>query len=276
MIPRILVPVDFSEQATLAAQVASNIAKKTSSKIYLLHMIELPSGVVDMGSGSVSSTPASLLFLEKVHERFDEFVASSFFEGVEVHQEVRFHKAFDGVIEYTKELNIGLIVMGSHGVSGVKEMLVGSNTEKVVRTSEVPVLVVKDNTEINHFVEMTYASDFSKETEGSFHKVLDFASIFDSTLHCLYVNTASNFQPTHVISSRMKAFLSKYDYKKITLNIYNDRNIENGIINFSKTKDVGAICIHTHGRSGLSNFLNGSIGEDLVNHALKPVITFKL
>ncbi|MCO4822228.1 MAG: universal stress protein, partial [Flavobacteriaceae bacterium] len=56
----------------------------------------------------------------------------------------------------------------------------------------------------------------------------------------------------------------------------NDYSIEKGILNFSQHMDAGLIGMSTHGRKGISHFLNGSISEDLVNHAERPVITFKI
>jgi len=61
-----------------------------------------------------------------------------------------------------------------------------------------------------------------------------------------------------------------------TLNIYNDINVEKGILNFANSMNAGLIGISTHGRKGLSHFINGSLGEDVVNHAKRPVITFKI
>ena len=58
--------------------------------------------------------------------------------------------------------------------------------------------------------------------------------------------------------------------------IYNDDSVEQGVLNFAKKIKADLIGIATHGRKGLSHFFNGSISEDLVNHAHSPVITFKL
>ena len=141
---RILVPVDFSIQAEYAAKVAASIAKRTNAKIYLLHMLELPSGVIDPTSfGTSNNTPTALLFLKRAHERFEEFKELPFFEGLEMEETVHFHKAYDGIISESTKHKVDLIVMGSRGASGLEEILVGSNTEKVVRNSEIPVLVIK-------------------------------------------------------------------------------------------------------------------------------------
>ena len=74
----------------------------------------------------------------------------------------------------------------------------------------------------------------------------------------------------------MDNFVSNFDIDNYTTHIYNDTNIENGIINFANSSNADLIGICTHGRTGLAHFYNGSISEDLVNHASKPIITFKI
>ena len=66
------------------------------------------------------------------------------------------------------------------------------------------------------------------------------------------------------------------DVKNYTLNIYNDNSVEKGVLNFAQHINADLIGMATHGRKGLSHFFNGSVSEDLVNHANRPVITFKI
>ncbi len=273
---RILVPIDFSEQAKCAAKVAANIAKQTDAEIYLLHMLELPEGIVDAMSGGDNSTPASLLFMKKVHERFDELKAQDFFNGIHVIESVHFHKTFDGVINESKKQNIDLIVMGSSGATGLKEILVGSNTEKVVRHSEVPVLVVKTGSADLTIKNMVFASDFANNSKLKFQNIIDFASIFNAKLHLLYVNTASNFNSTKKISNTINSFVADFDIPDFETYIYNDISVEKGILNYANDINTDLIAVNTHGRSGLSQLFKASISEELTNHALKPVITFKI
>ena len=152
----ILVPVDFSKQAEYAAKTASIIAKQTNAKIFLLHMLELPSGVIDPSSfNSSSNSPTTLLYLKRAYENFEDFKKLPFFEGIEMEDSVLFHKAYEGIIDESIKQDCDLIIMGSRGTSGLEEMLVGSNTEKVVRNSEIPVLVVKQSVE-NFKIEKQY------------------------------------------------------------------------------------------------------------------------
>ena len=71
-------------------------------------------------------------------------------------------------------------------------------------------------------------------------------------------------------------FIEGNTFSNFTINIYNDDTVEKGILNFSKIIDADLIGISTHGRQGIAHFFNGSISEDLVNHAKRPVITFKI
>jgi nucleotide-binding universal stress UspA family protein len=273
----ILVPIDFSDQARYAAKVASDIARHTKSKIYLLHMLELPTGIIDpAGYGSSNNTPSSLLFLSRAHEKFEEFKKLPFFEGIEVEDSVLFHKAYDGIIAERKKQNADLIVMGSKGTSGLEEMLVGSNTEKVVRNSDVPVLVIKKEIDKFKIDNIVFASNFKEENRKAFQKILDFASLFNARLHLLKINTIHNFETTKDSSDAIRNFINDFDLGDYTLNIYNDVSVEAGVLNFSKVIDADAILLNTSGRRGLSHLFNGSIGEDLANHAKLPVITFKL
>ena len=90
------------------------------------------------------------------------------------------------------------------------------------------------------------------------------------------VNTASKFTTTKQALKKINKFVENYNYSNQTINIYNDESVEQGILNFSKDVNADLIGISTHGRQGIAHFFNGSISEDLVNHAKRPVITFKI
>jgi len=274
---RILVPVDFSKEAEYAAKVAASIAKRTDSEIILLHMLELPVNIIDPAEiSSINTGPQALFYMKQAHEKFDNFIQKPFFKGIKVVESIQFSMAFAGIIDESKKHKIDLIVMGSQGASGLQEMFIGSNTEKVVRRSSVPVLVVKSNGVEFDIKNIVFASDFKKESKKTFPKVMEFANLFGAKFHFLYVNTIHNFNTTKAIEERMHNFIKDFDLKDYKTVIYNDISIENGILSYSNDAKADLIALNTHGRSGLSQLFNGSIGAELTNHALKPVITFKL
>ncbi|CAM2810908.1 universal stress protein [Flavobacterium frigoris] len=272
---RILVPTDFSAHAENALKVAAQIAKKSNSEILLLHMLEIPNQMNDAITGA-ASIPEVMLFIKKANETLLKLKDNDYLKGIQVTEFVKFEKAFDGILSFSSEHKTDLIVMGSHGVSGIEEILIGSNTEKVVRLSEVPVLVIKkDSTELKG-TNFVFASDFSKEIKKPFEKMIAFSKIFDAKLNLVMICTPNSFKSTALSEKIMNDFIADFKITNYSTHIYNDVNIEKGIINFSKTINADLIGLCTHGRTGLAHFFTGSIGEDLVNHAIRPVVTFKI
>lgn len=271
---RILVPTDFSEHAEDALKVAAQIAKKNDSEIILLHMLELPHQSNDAILGGIS-IPETMLFMKKANETLDEVASKPYLDGIAVTEVVKMDKPIHGITQISKDYYVDLIVMGSHGSTGIEELLIGSNTEKVVRNSEIPVLVIKNNITDFNASNIVFASDFSDEAKKPFEKLLNFIKLFDSKLHLVTICTPNSFKPTHVSEKAMTDFISHFDISNYTTQIYNDTNIEKGIINFSNKINADLIGMCTHRRTGFAHFFNGSISEGLVNHAVRPVITLK-
>ena len=273
---RILVPTDFSEHAEYALRVAAQIAKENDCEIILLHMLELPHQAGD-AIGSGHDIPEIMFFKNQIINKLEELMDSDYLEGLEVSEIIQFDKAFEGILAVSKVNNIDFIVMGSHGTNGFHEMFIGSNTEKVVRFSDVPVLVIKSETDNFKARNFVFASDFSQEIKKPFKQLLEFAKSFNSHLQLVMINTPSSFKPTHVAEKIMHDFMKEFNYPNHTFHIYNDVNVEKGILNFANSIQAEVIGMCTHARrTGFAHFFNGSVSEDLVNHAIRPVITFKI
>lgn len=274
---KILVPTDFSEYAENALQVASQLARKYEAEIYLLHMIELPANMSNpVGDTRSNDLPEAIGFMKLAKKRYSEILSRPYLQGIKVREIVEFHQAFDGIMETSKEHGCDFIVMGSRGASGFKEMFVGSNTEKVVRTTEIPVLVIKKeipNFDVKNFV---FATNLDNSNKKTLEKVIGFAKLVNAKLHLLYINTANEFITSKDTDRYLGEYLEGVDFENYEFHVYNDDSVEQGILNFANKVDADLIGIATHGRKGISHFFNGSISEDLVNHAERPIITFKL
>lgn len=272
---KILVPTDFSEQAENALKVATQLARKFDSEIYILHMLELPMQEMDVMS-TPSSYPEAMFFVKLAKQRFDDLLQRDYLKGLKVHDVVKNYPSFSSVVDTCHELEIDFIVMGSHGTSGFMEMFVGSNTEKVVRTSDLPVLVIKDQHAEFSVDRFVFASDFEMDNKETYRQATEFAKAFGAKIYLLMVNTANNFVSTAKANKRINDFVKDYEFKNYSVHIYNDDTVESGVLNFAQEIDADLIGISTHGRQGIAHFFNGSIGEDVVNHSKRPVITFKI
>lgn len=271
---RILVPTDFSEQAENALKVAIKLAQKHKSEIFVLHSMEMPLHLATTSDSG--SLPESLFFIKLAEKRFGELREKPYLDGIDVNETIGHNEIYEDIEEACSKNHIDLVVMGSTGASGFKEMFVGSNTEKVVRTSKTPVLVIKNNHPEFEVKDFIFATDFSEEGRGALDKAQKFAKMVGAKMHLLFVNTPANFNTSSDAQKIMENFVRGMGVENYTLNIYNDTSVEKGILNFANHIKAQLIGMGTHGRKGISHFFNGSISEDMVNHANMPVITFKI
>lgn len=272
----ILVPIDFSKTSEYALKMAARIATKTNATIYLIHLIELPKGVVDMGSGTRFSIPESMLYLRKVREKILDFKKNVFNKETRVEYFIKLNNPFEGIQKYADKINADLIIMGSKGHSQFEEMIIGSNTEKVVRSSKRPVIIVKRDSKKFKLKNLVFASNFKEENKEVFGKFVNFAAIFDSKIHLLKINTPANFQATATAKQKVKDFITPFNLPKHKINIYSDVSVEKGILNFSKGINADLIALSTHGRSGLVHLFTSSVTKGLSKNAIKPMLTIKV
>ena len=275
---KIIVPVDFSEHSEYALEAASNIARKHDSELIVLHMLELSNAILT--SGSVAINDEAVFYLKLAEQKFETFLDKPYLEGIKVTPIVKHFKVWNEVNAIAEEHNANLIVMGSHGVSGIKEVLIGSNTEKVVRHSDIPILVIKHNPILFDFENGVFASDFSDDAVPAYLKAKTIFDKLGAKMHLVYVNAPDgNFRSSSEIDKRISEFLKNAhgDLSQLKeVNIVSDYTIENGILNFANVIGADVIAVATHGRKGLAHFFEGSISEDIANHSTLPVMTFKI
>ena len=275
---KIIVPVDFSEQSEYALEAAVKIAKSNgNTEILALHMLEMSNAVINT-TNSEQITKA-VFFLRIAEQKFNEFIDKPIFKGVSITPIVKHFKVFSEVNDVAKEHNADLIIMGSQGTSGFSEIFVGSNTEKVVRHSDIPVLVLKDRFSKDIFKDVVYASDFSLESVDVYKRMCDMFKDLKTNLHLIYVNLPSDrFRSTNEMEETVSDFLVKAEGNKNKLsevNYVSDYTVEKGVLNFANRLGADLVAVATHGRTGISHFFEGSISEDIANHSVLPVMTFK-
>jgi nucleotide-binding universal stress UspA family protein len=277
---KILVPTDFSKSAQIAIDVAVDIAKKANSQLILLHVVEEASGTSFniTGEVDVSGGWENKLFTMKLIERSKKQMAKSVEQvkdaGVRVKEELRLGTAFHGMRDIIAEQKVDLVVMGTAGHSKLEEMIIGSNTEKVVRHSKCPVLTVHKKPVTTDFKNIVYATSMSKDEEVFSRIVRNTQVLYDSTVHLVRINTPGNFQRDAVVRKYMQDFAKKLQLKNFTVNIFNDLTEEEGIIYFADSINADLIAMATHGRTGFAHVLAGSIAEEVVSHSKRPVLTF--
>ena len=142
MFKKILCPLDFSEFTDEIMQYATDIAKRYDAELHLLHVVPNPTYFTPYES---FLTPENIIAIEgtiekEVTRNFDKVL-----KGIDIPAKTvsKIGAAFVEIIEYIKAEGIDLVVMGTHGRSGIEHILIGSVAEKVVRKSPCPVMTIR-------------------------------------------------------------------------------------------------------------------------------------
>ncbi|WP_298496879.1 universal stress protein [uncultured Algibacter sp.] len=275
---KIIIPIDFSEHSEYALRTAAKLAKKYDAELLALHMLEMSDIVLTTSDGLQNQKTA--FFLQLAEQKFKDFLDKDYLKDIKLTPIIKHFKVFSEVNDIALKQEADLIVMGSHGASGLKEYFVGSNTERVVRNANIPVLVVKNNVSDVNFDVVTFACDFSEETIKPYLNATKMLSKVDTKVYLVHVNLPNDrFMSTLEIEKKVVNFFTKaegnLDKMKDVFYVA-DYSVEEGILNCANKIGADLIVMPTHGRKGLAHFFEGSIGEDVANHSTLPVMTFKI
>jgi nucleotide-binding universal stress UspA family protein len=269
---RILVPCDFSAQAMSAVKMAAEVAGQSGGALHILNVVEVPVMHDSMLMPTLSFEEETMTELKNnAVKQFEKIKAS--LTMLPVTTEVVYGSPAVMIAEYIRDKGIELVVMGTKGASGLKELLIGSTAEKIVRNATCPIITVRKEVSPGSIKNIVVPNSLEPEQEGLVTKLKQLQQMLKATLHIVWINTPANFTPDNITLVRLKDFAKRYMLTDYTLNIYNDVEEKNGVIAFAKHKEADMIAMGTHGRKGISHLLIGSIAEDVVNHVEIPIWT---
>lgn len=273
---KILVPIDFSEQSENALETAAYYARTYGYEIIAMHMLEVSTATII----NANTTKETVLYLKLAEKRFNTFLDKEYLKDIKITPIIKHYKIFTELNDVSKEEKINLIIMGSKGATGFKEFFIGSTAQKVIRHSDVPVLVVKDKPITNGFKKAIFACDFSDDSIGPYRRIKRFCNFINLETKMVYINTpGKSFVSSSEMRALVKSFFEKADNNSHYIDdvhYISDYTIEAGITNFAKNSDADLIIMTTHGRSSFSQLFDHSITEDVANHSPIPVISFKI
>jgi nucleotide-binding universal stress UspA family protein len=276
---KILVPCDFSEPAQEAYKFALDLASASGGEVIVIKAIDLPlmyesafgvqpyvleksllDDLRDAATASFEKLKLKFLHVQQVHVTF----------------KVEFGPVALAIRQCIDDYKIDLVVMGTYGAEGWKEYVFGSNTEKVVRFSTVPVIAVRAAPALASIKNIVFPTTLDFDQRPLLSKVKALQEFFGAALHVLYVNTPNDFKRDPEIQLSLKEFANYYKLSNYTLNIRNDAYEMDGIISFAEEIEADFVMMATHSRKGIMHLLSGSIAEDVVNHIGCPIWTCSL
>ena len=274
---KILVPVGFSEQSLAALKQACLIAKIKKSEVIILSVIEEQSKI----SGLLIDNPFEEI-RSKVKDKLDEIseMHSSKF-SVKVDSMVASGKIYEQIVEVSSMINANLIVMGTNGSpKGVIKKFIGSNAERVVRLSNIPVITIKENTSTVNFDNIILPLDLGKETKEKVTFAIEYARYWNSTIRIVSVFLKDNTNEKNILIKNLNQvsnFISNAGVKCTSELIEGEKKQSLGdfVINYEKKFDSDLIIIMTK-KEELAFSNNLSVTARYIIHNSKiPVMSIK-
>ena len=239
----ILVPVNFSDYAKHAMDLAIEIAKEKHSNILLLHVINVPDyqGVVE---------GVKIDFLDSVKnvtsQHLSGLVKKAEKNGVKASYTIVAGLPGAEVVKFARDKQVGLIILGSKDYKKMDEMLGGSATERIVRYTDCPVITVKAPMRLSDIKNVVLATDLRTTHTFITSQLKQLIELTGAKLHILKVNTRDTWLPDTQIEKQLKAFNEIHHFDDFTFKVCNSENIEDGIIHYYDQVDADVVAMSIH------------------------------
>ncbi|WP_367390038.1 universal stress protein [Lewinella sp. LCG006] len=269
---KILCPTDFSAVANYAFDAACLLAKKLKAELHLFHNI----------SGSAAFTSA---FDDETYAPYQHAVVAAAEEQLALLKKegnarkvaIDIHLSSGDFLTNIQELiaqtPFDFVVMGSHGASGKREWLIGSNAQKVVRRIHTNILIIKEPLTELRLEKAVFATGLLPDDQKAFRNFLDLTAILQiKEVHLLSIHTSGIFNPPQIVMQEaLKDFAAIAEGYTCKTHYYEDISVEAGIRHFTQEQRMDLIAIANHPRHPLRRIFSGNTVEMVVNHAEVPV-----
>ncbi|SEP15138.1 Nucleotide-binding universal stress protein, UspA family [Halogranum amylolyticum] len=296
----ILIPTDGSDHVEHAIQYGLSLARRYDATVHALHVVdsspierklELTAIETDLATLPDTWYDAGDTATQQIATQASEY-------GLDAVTEVRCGIPAREIAFYIADAGIDLVCMGTRGHSGLNRFLLGSVTVRVVRTVDVPVLCVKtkpteklsESELCEDFENILVPTNGSKQAQNAVSYALDLAQVYDATLHAIYVvddRRAYASRPgwtwdelKQTLEQHGETVLKPVQSQATTDEVAVVTKIPHGvphqaILDYCDQHAIDLVVMGTHGRSGLSRQLIGSVSERVLRSAKIPILTIR-
>lgn len=273
----ILVPTDFSENCNKAANLGIAMAKLFDAEIHFFHLIQTPVDWVKLDKQKEKRYPETLKKIGSAKSALRELEKKAEKEHLKCQTFLQYQVGTKNILKHSGHFDHDFIITGSSGTKGTVRELLGSNVEEIVRKSDVPVIVVKEDEVSFPFKNIVFVSDFEEDVSEAFKHVISIARKCNSHIRLLRVNTKTDTNSIEAGLNPIKTFVEKFsELKNYSMFVNNEPSVETGINTFLNYEPADLIAMCTHGSTGFLSLFSKSIAEGVANHSTLPVMTIKI
>ena len=256
---KIVIPIDFTEVAETALNYASSIASDMNSELLLVHIVKDPGQV------------------ESAENKLTEFIKKSgSFVKAPMSPQVRVGNIFEDIPQVAEEESAQLVVMGTHGLQGM-QFIVGSRALRVVAESNVPFIIVQNNSSIaSKISKILVPLDLHKETKQKLHFAADVAAHFKAEIHLISPKDSDEYFNNRII--RNVAYSEGYleekniPYKSIVTD-HGLSGFTKDLIRYASENHIDLICIANNSDENFIHAFGRDVEQQIITNEYKiPVM----
>lgn len=275
-INRILVPFDFSEHASNALRHSIFLAKCFMAEIELLHVVT-PIYITPDSTGLLprNDTYYNRLLKKSLYNLKNIAKAVSSKEGIKISCKTSLNVIHREIINYAKKRKVSIIVMGTHGTSGIIEFFAGSNASRVVNAAPCPVITVQNRKFLNGYKKIILPIRAEINSRQKVNLVATIAKTMMSKIIITgYLGSSYKSEKIKVNNyvKQVENFLRKESIS-FSSTIIKHTNFTKAIINHANKNKADLIAIMTKHDFSLNQILNGSYAQQFVNHSKIPILS---
>ncbi len=276
-IKKILIPIDFSDTSLLAFDHAVYTAQLFNAELVLLHVVEKHWEKFSIVVPEMRiSAPDDII--EAVENRLESFAAniqSTF--GIKSTCITADGTIFNEILSISKEHNVNLIIMGTHGSSGFTEFFIGSNAYKVVTSSNCPVMSVQVHAKKLGFDNILLPIDNSAHSRQKVNHAIVLAKQFSSKLHILGLadfDDENELYKFEIKLDQIESYIKECDltYSRKTIQGKNQALMTSV---YAQSTDADLIIIMTDQDENITGRMMGPFAQQIVNHSKIPVLSIQ-
>lgn len=271
----ILFPTDFSETAENAFRFALHLTKKTGGQLTLIHVYELP----ELGRSLQNTSREVFEMMEKESrrnfqnavEKMREIADDNGFTSVDFNQIMAEGHPVSRITALAKKESFDVIVMGTKGATGLKEVFLGSVASGVIDASPCKVLSIPlEASHKDDVKKLAYMTNYKDEEVVSFNDVLDFSKELNAGLCGVHFEKDSS----HVSASEMEDWKKKLrGDNQLDFHVITGEDIESSLVDFYHSNQVDIIAIQPRKRNFFSAIFSRSLSKNIAQHLQIPLLT---
>jgi nucleotide-binding universal stress UspA family protein len=264
---KIVVPTDFSDCSKIAVRFAVGLAQQLQAELILLHVLPHLGPTI----GRVPSDLFKQQLLAWTEEQFSALETEITTQALEISHQVAYGAGVEKVVEpYIQTHAIDLIIMGSKGASGLKKILLGSNTVGVINHCSIPVVVVPEHAIFKPITHLVYASDL-KHLDGEVEALLPFARLLQATIKIIHIPPVEYLE--HLDTEKLlQTQRQKTGYQAIDLELLGGDNIATTIEQYAAASHGEILVMFTHATSFLEQLFRHSLTREIAWQNKVPLL----